>query len=131
MVCIMTCVRDYYNINLSNLTLYKLISAFCTEILTEPPGYKYLWYQVHYRQQLKSELEKRWSSDLVDINCFFKNAEEKLSEFLFNLNAKKLKRLDFEKYLEKLIKMKKRLEKKEGKGNKDKYIVIFVERKNC
>ena len=109
----MTRVRDYYNINQSNLALYELISAFCTEIITEPPGYKYLWYKVHYRQQLKSELEKRWSSDLVDINCFFKNAEEKRSEFLFNLNAKKSKRLDFEKYLEKLIKMKKFLEKKE------------------
>ena len=109
----MTRVRDYYNINLSNLALYKLISVFCTEIITEPPEYKQLWYKVHYRRQLKSELEKRSSSDLVDINCFFKNAEEKRSEFLFNLNAKKSKRLDFEKYLEKLIKMKKILEKKE------------------
>ena len=27
--------------------------------------------------------------------------------------------------------MKKRLEKKRGKGSKDIYIVIFVERKNC
>ena len=108
----MTRDRDYYNINLSNLTLYELISAFCTEITTEPPGYRYLWHKVHYRQQLKSELEKRWSSDLRDINCFFKNAEEKRSEFLFNLNARKSKRLGFEKYLEKLIKMKKILEKK-------------------
>ena len=31
----MTRVRDYYNINLSNLTLYELISAFYTEIITE------------------------------------------------------------------------------------------------
>ena len=108
-----------YNINLSNLTLYELISAFCTEIITEPSGYKYLWYKFHYRQQLKSKLEKRWSSDLIDITCFFKNAEEKRSEFLFNLNAMKLKRPDFEKYLER------------GKDNKDKYVVIFVETKNC
>ena len=55
----MTRVRDYYNISLSNLTLYELISAFCTEIIAEPPGYKYLCYKGHYRQQLKSELEKR------------------------------------------------------------------------
>ena len=102
----MTRVRDYYNINLSNLTLYELISAFYTEIITESLWYKYLWYKVHYRQQLKSELEKRWSSDLVDINCFFNNSEEKRSEFLFNSNPKKLKRLDFEKYLEKPIKIK-------------------------
>ena len=127
----MTHVRDYYKINLSNLTLYELISAFCTDIITEPPGYKHLWYKVHYRQQLKSEFKKRWSSDLVDIKCFFKNAEEKRSEYLFNSNAKKPKRFDFEKYLQKLTKMKKLLEKKRGKGNKDIYIVIFVERKNC
>lgn len=125
----MTHVRDYYNINLSNLTLYELISAFCTDIITEPPGYKHLWYKVHYRQQLKSELEKRWSSDLVDINCFFNNSEEKRSEFLFNSNPKKLKRLDFEKYLEKPIKIKNVQKEKRGKGNKDKYIVIFVEKK--
>ena len=81
MVCIMTHVRDYYNINLSNLTLYELISAFCTEIITEPPGYKYLWYKVHYRQQLKSELEKRWSSDLVDINCFLKTLKKNVQNF--------------------------------------------------
>ena len=57
MVHIMTHVRDYYKINLSNLTLYELISAFCTDIITEPPGYKHLWYKVHYRQQLM-ELKK-------------------------------------------------------------------------
>ena len=81
MVRIMTRVRDYYNTNLSNLTLYELISAFCAGIITEPPGYKYLWYKVHYRQQLKSELEKRWSSDLVDINCFLKTLKKNVQNF--------------------------------------------------
>ena len=81
MVRIMTRVRDYYNINLSNLTLYELISALCAGIITEPPGYKYLWYKVHYRQQLKSELEKRWSSDLVDINCFLQTLKKNLQNF--------------------------------------------------
>ena len=93
-----------YNINLSNLTLYELISAFCTQIITEPPGYKYLWYKFHYRQQLKSMLEKRWSSDLIDITCFFKNAEKKRSEFLFNLNAMKLKRPETKKQKQKIVK---------------------------
>ena len=72
----MTHVRDYYNISLSNLTLYELISAFCTDIITEPPGYKHLWYKVHYRQQLKSKFKKRWSSDLVDINVFLKTLKK-------------------------------------------------------
>ena len=111
MVHIMTNVTDYYNINLTNFTFCELISAFCTEIITEPRGYKYLWYKVHHRNHLKSELEKRWKSDLIDVH-FSKNAEEKRSEFLFNPNSKKSKKLDFEKFLEKLIKMIKLLDKK-------------------
>ena len=51
MVHIMTNVRDYYNINLTNFTFCELISAFCTEIITEPRGYKYLWYKVHHRNR--------------------------------------------------------------------------------
>ena len=54
MVRILTSVRDHYNIKLElpNYTLYELVSVFCTEIITEPPGYK-----IHYRNLLKAELE--------------------------------------------------------------------------
>ena len=38
---------------------------------------------------------------------------EKRAEFLLNPNSKKSKKLDFEKFLEKLVKMKKLLDKKD------------------
>ena len=63
----MSHVRDYYNFNLSNLTLYKLTSAFCTEIIKEPSGYKYLWYKVHYRQQIDTEIRDSFNQ-LLDSN---------------------------------------------------------------
>ena len=69
MVRILTSVRDHYNIKLelSYYTLHELFAAFCTEIITEPRGYKYLWYKIHYRKLLKRELEKKWSLDFIDI----------------------------------------------------------------
>ena len=112
MVCIQTSVKDHYNIGYYLCyTFYDLINAFCTEIITEPRGYKYLWYKIHYRNLLKKELKKRWSSDLIDINLFFKNAENKQKQFLFNSKSKNSKKLDFERFLERLIRMKKALEK--------------------
>ena len=115
MVRILTTVRDHYNIKLElpNYTLYELVSAFCTEIITEPPVYKYLWYKILYRNLLKAELEKKWSNDLIDLKLFFKNAEEKRAQFLFNPNSKNSKKLDFEKFLEKVVKIKKLLDKKD------------------
>ena len=62
---------------------------------------------------MKAELEKKWSDDLIDLQLFLKNAEEKCAGFLFNPNSKKWKKLDFEKFLEKLVKMKKLLDKKD------------------
>ena len=62
---------------------------------------------------MKEELKKRWSPDLIDINLFFKNAENKQKQFLFNTNSKYLKKLEFERFLERLIRMKKALEKKD------------------
>ena len=40
MVRVLTSVRDHYNIKLElpTYTLYELVSAFCTEIITEPPA---------------------------------------------------------------------------------------------
>ena len=80
---------------LPNYTLYELVSAFCTETITEPPGYKYLWYKIHHRNLVKAELEKKWSDDLIDLQLLFKNAKVKRAEFLFNANHKKSKKLDF------------------------------------
>ena len=87
MVRILTSVKDHYNIEyyLCYYTFYDLINAFCTEIITEPRKYKYLW-------------------------C--KNAENKQKQFLFNTKSKNSKKLDFERFLERLIRMKKALEKK-------------------
>ena len=62
---------------------------------------------------MKGELEKKWSHDLIDIHLFFKNAEEKRTEFSFNPNSTRSKKLDFEKYLGKLMKIKKTFEKKD------------------
>ena len=62
---------------------------------------------------MKGELEKKWSHDLIDVHLFFKNAEEKRTEFSFKPNSTKSKKLDFEKYLEKLMKIKKTFEKTE------------------
>ena len=62
---------------------------------------------------MKAELEKKWRNDLIDLQLFLKNAEEKRAEFLFNQNSKKSKRLDFGKFLEKLVNMKKILDKKD------------------
>ena len=100
MVRVLTSIRDHYNIKLElpTYTLYEPVSAFCTEIKTEPPVYKYLWYKIHYRNLLKAESEKKWSDDLIYLQLFLKNAEEKCAEFLFNPNSKKLKKLDFEKF---------------------------------
>ena len=40
MVRVLTSVRDHYNIKLElpTYTLYELVSAFCTEIIAEPPA---------------------------------------------------------------------------------------------
>ena len=69
MLRIFTSVRDHCNIKfqLSYHILHELITTFCTEIITEPRGYKYLWYKIHYRKLLKGELEKKWSLDFIDI----------------------------------------------------------------
>ena len=52
-------IRDYGNIDLSQFTLFELISAYLTEVEKEPPGWKYLWHKVNYRKQLKVELRKK------------------------------------------------------------------------
>ena len=62
---------------------------------------------------MKAELEKKWNDDLIDLKLFFKNAEKKRAQFLFNPNTKKSKKLDFEKLLEKVVKIKKLLDKKD------------------
>ena len=112
---ILPSVKDHYNIEyyLCYYSLHDLINAFCTEIIREPKGYKYLWYKVHYRNLLREELRKKWSPDLIDFNIFFKNAENNGKQFLFNTKSKYSKKLDFEKFLEKLIRMKKALENKD------------------
>ena len=112
MVRVLASVRVNYNIKLElpNYMLYELVSAFCTEIINI---YRYLWYKIRLKNLLKAELEKKWSDDLTDLQLFFKNAVEKRAEFLFNPNSKKSRKLDFEKFLEKLVKMKKLLDKKD------------------
>ena len=57
--------------------------------------------------------------------------ENKQKQFLFNTKSKNLKKLDFERFLERLIRMKKALEKTVRCDNKykDKQTQIFVERK--
>ena len=50
---------------------------------------------------------------MIDLQLLFKNAKEKYTEFLLNSNSKKSEKLDFEKFLEKLVKMKKGLDKKD------------------
>ena len=69
---------------------------------------------------MKEELKKRWSPDVIDVNLFFKNGENKQKQFLFNAKSKNSKKLDFERFLERLIRMKKALEKKIRRDNKDK-----------
>ena len=68
---------------------------------------------MHYRNLLREELRKKWSPDLIDFKIFFKNAENHGKQFLFNTKSKYSKKLDFEKFLEKLIRMKKALENKD------------------
>ena len=60
MVRILTSIKDRYSVEyyLCDYPLYDLISAFCTEIITEPKGYEYLWYKIHYQNLLKEELKK-------------------------------------------------------------------------
>ena len=62
---------------------------------------------------MKEELKKRWSSELIDVNLFFKNAENKRKQFLFNTKSKNYKKLDLKRFLERVIRMKKALEKKD------------------
>ena len=69
---------------------------------------------------MKEELKKRWSPDILDVNLFFKNGENKQEQSLFNAKSKNSKKLDFERFLESLIRMKKALEKKIRCDNKDK-----------
>ena len=115
MVRILTSIKDHCSVEyyLCDYPLYDVISAFCTEIITEPKGYKYLWYKIHYQNLLKEELKKRWSPELTDVNLFFKNAENKQKQFLFNTKSKNCKKLDLERFLERLIRMNNTLEKKD------------------
>ena len=62
---------------------------------------------------MKEELKKRWSPELIDLNLFFKNAEKKRKQFLFNTKSKNYKKLDLKRFLERVIRMKKALEKKD------------------
>ena len=62
---------------------------------------------------MKEELKKRWSPELIDVNLFFKNAENKRKQFLFNTKSKNYKKLDLKRFLERVIRMKKALEKKD------------------
>ena len=102
----MMSIRDYGNIDLSQFTLFELISAYLTEVEKESLGWKYLWYKVNYRKQLKVELRKKWSNGFIDIDCYFTDVENRCNYFL-KLNN------DFEKYIEKLIKIEKALDRKE------------------
>ena len=101
----MMSIRDYGNTDLSQFTLFELIFAYLTEVEKEPLGWKYLWYKVNYRKQLKVELRKKWSNGFIDIDCYFTNVENRCKHFL-KLNN------DFEKYIERLIKIKKALDRK-------------------
>ena len=101
----MMSIGDYGNIDLSQFTLFELISAYLTEVEKEPPGWKYLWYKVNYRKQLKVELRKKWNNGFIDIDFYFTNVENRCKHFL-KLNN------DFEKYIERLIKIKKALDRK-------------------
>lgn len=69
--------RDNDNIDFSQFTLFDLISAYLTEVEKQPRNWKYLWYKVNYRIQLKAELRKRWNDELVDIECYFINVEKR------------------------------------------------------
>ena len=55
---------------------------------------------------MKAELRKRWSDELVKIDCYFINVEKRSNRFL------KMKK-DFEEYIERLIRIKKALDRKE------------------
>lgn len=69
--------RDNDNIDFLQFTLFDLISAYLTEVEKQPRNWKYLWYKVNYRIQLKAELRKRWNDELVDIECYFINVEKR------------------------------------------------------
>ena len=107
----MISIRDNDNIDFWQFTLFELISAYFSLFLTEfekqPRNWKYVWYKVNYRIQLKAELRKRWSGELVDIDCYFINVEKRSKQFL------KMKK-DFEKYFERFIRIKKALDRKDN-----------------
>ena len=90
----MMSIRDYDNINLSPCTLFELVNAYLTDVQKEPKDWKYLQYKVKYRRQLKSELEKKWSNDLPDIELFFITVEQKSLKFQFDSD-----KIDFQKYI--------------------------------
>ena len=89
-----------------NSLCLSLFNAYLTEVEKQPRNPKYLWYKVNYRIQLKAELRKRWSDKLVDIDCYFINVEKRSKQFL------KMGK-DFEEYIERLIRIKKALDRKE------------------
>ena len=80
MACIIS-IRDNDNIDFSQFTLFDPISAYSTEVEKQPRNWKYLWYKVNYRIQLKAELRKRWNDELVDIERYFINVEKR-NDFL-------------------------------------------------
>ena len=102
----MISIRGNDNIDFSQFTLFELISAQLAEVEKQPRNWKYLWYKVNYRIQLEAELRKRWSDELVDLDCYFINVEERSKRFF------KMKK-DFEEYIERLIRIKKALDRKE------------------
>ena len=102
----MISIRGNDNIDFSQFTLFELISAYLTEFEKQPRNWKYLWCKVNDRIQLKAELRKRWSDELVEIDCYFINVEKRSNRFL------KMKK-DFEEYIERLIRIKKALDRKE------------------
>lgn len=85
-----------------------MIEGYWNDILKlrKNPKWKYFWWKVDFREQLIGALETRWTNDLPDLTLFIQKINDQCVDFDLP------KYSDTKLYIEKLMRMVKRLEKK-------------------
>ena len=104
----------FRNYNFSNYTILEIKQCLWVEVLISKSdaNCKSYWLKVSFKKQIIKVLKKRWTSDLLDFQLFEININDLRSNFDPTYFS------DCELYLEKLVKIKDELKKKEFKRYK-------------
>ena len=99
----------FKNYDFCNWEILEMVQSLWTEA-SEPKNnviYKYYWWRFNFKKQLIKVLKERWTNDLPDFELFKINIEELRSNFDPRNSSY------CELYLEKLVRIKDELKKKE------------------